>query len=102
MSNLLLTPSLSQVVKTNVPGLRAVVTLATEDAQPVIALSSALQYFDYFRRARSTANIIQAQRDYFGAHGFERTDREGTDFHGPWALGTLGDSREKAPEDAME
>ena len=103
MSNLLLTPTLVERMRGAVPGLRKIVTLATEDAQAVIALSSALQYFDYFRRGRSTANVIQAQRDYFGAHGFERTDRDGTDFHGPWALGTLGEAREeKTPEDAME
>ena len=46
--------------------------------------------------------MIQAQRDFFGAHGFERVDRDGTDFHGPWALGTLGKSREKVKEKKAE
>ena len=102
LHNLLFAPALADRMKANVEGLRAVVQLAVDDAQPVIALSSVLQYFDYFRRARSTANMIQAQRDFFGAHGFERTDREGTDFHGPWALGTLGPSREKREADLIE
>ena len=102
LGNLLFSPGLAGHMKDAVPSLRRINCIATQEAMPVIALSSALQFFDYFRRARSTANIVQAQRDYFGAHGFERTDREGTDFHGPWALGTLGESREKTRPDAME
>jgi 6-phosphogluconate dehydrogenase len=39
------------------------------------------------RTARSTADLIQGQRDFFGAHGFERTDRPGGDYHGPWSAG---------------
>ncbi len=51
---------------------------------PIPALSSALSYFDTYRRGRGTANLIQAQRDFFGAHGFDR--RDGKDIHhGPWA-----------------
>jgi 6-phosphogluconate dehydrogenase len=50
---------------------------------PVPALSAALGYFDQMRTARSTANMLQAQRDFFGAHGFERIDAEGA-HHGPW------------------
>ena len=94
LDNLLFAPSLVERVDTSLTGLRATVLLGVKEEEPMLALSAALTYFDYFRRARSTANIIQAQRDYFGAHGFERTDREGTDHHGPWALGTLGESRE--------
>lgn len=47
------------------------------------ALSAALQYFDSMRRARGSANIIQAQRDCFGAHRYKRTDSVG-DFHTDW------------------
>jgi 6-phosphogluconate dehydrogenase len=47
------------------------------------ALSSALAYFDGYRSARLPANLIQAQRDYFGAHTYERVDREGS-FHTEW------------------
>ena len=50
------------------------------------ALSAALAYFDGFRQARGTANLIQAQRDFFGAHGFERLDAPGKVAHGPWAM----------------
>ena len=50
------------------------------------ALASALGYFDSYRRGRGTANLIQAQRDFFGAHGFDRID--GVDkHHGPWGSG---------------
>jgi 6-phosphogluconate dehydrogenase len=47
------------------------------------ALSAALAWYDSMRRARGTANMIQAQRDFFGAHGFERISEEGK-FHGTW------------------
>ena len=47
------------------------------------AFSAALGYFDMMRTRRSTANLLQANRDFFGAHGFERVDRPGA-FHGPW------------------
>ena len=50
---------------------------------PVPALGSALSYFDMMRTVRSTANMIQAQRDFFGAHSFERIDKEGA-YNGPW------------------
>ena len=50
---------------------------ALEAGLPVPALSSALAYFDSYRQGRGTANLIQAQRDFFGAHGFERIDGKG-------------------------
>ena len=46
-------------------------------------MSASLQYFDTYRRARMPANVVQAQRDYFGSHSYERTDKEGT-FHTLW------------------
>ena len=57
-----------------------------EAGLPMPALSSALAYFDSYRQGRGTSNLIQAQRDFFGAHGFERIDAEGA-FHGPWGSG---------------
>ena len=51
---------------------------------PVPALASALAYFDSYRRERLSADLIQAQRDYFGAHTFERVDRDGH-FHVDWS-----------------
>jgi 6-phosphogluconate dehydrogenase len=65
------------------PSLRRIVARAAEAGLPVPALSSALAYFDSYRRGRGTSNLIQAQRDFFGAHGFGRIDAEGA-FHGPW------------------
>ncbi len=54
----------------------------------VPALSSALAYFDLSRTARSTADLTQAQRDFFGAHGFERIGEPGKMAHGPWSSST--------------
>ncbi len=65
--------------------LRQVVAQAALHGLAVPALSSGLAYFDTMRTARGTANMLQGQRDYFGRHGFERLDRDGRDYHGPWA-----------------
>ncbi|MCT8999195.1 NADP-dependent phosphogluconate dehydrogenase [Chelativorans intermedius] len=83
MENLLSTPAFAPVIETAHPHLRRVVARSAEGGLPVPALSAALAHFDTFRRARGTANLIQAQRDFFGAHGFERVDREGS-HHGAW------------------
>lgn len=84
--NLIMTPAFSAMVKEALPSLRRVVAAAVTAGLPVPALSSALSYFDSYRQARGTANLIQAQRDFFGAHGFDRLD--GKDFHhGPWGSG---------------
>ena len=64
--------------------LRRVVAYAALKGLPAPAFSAALAYFDTMRRGRGTTDLIQAQRDFFGAHGFERTDG-GSDHHGPWA-----------------
>ena len=53
---------------------------------PVPSLASALGWYDAMRQATGTANLVQAQRDFFGAHGFVRTDRPGAT-HGPWHKG---------------
>ncbi len=68
----------------SIGALRRVVARAVLSGQPVPALASALGYYDTMRRARGTASLIQAQRDFFGAHGFERVDKDGDGFHGPW------------------
>ncbi|MBW3097908.1 NADP-dependent phosphogluconate dehydrogenase [Pseudohoeflea coraliihabitans] len=83
VDNLLLTPEFAQIVTDTDRALRAVLAEAIRKGQPVPALASAVAYFDQLRRSRGTANLIQAQRDYFGAHGFVRTDAEG-EAHGPW------------------
>jgi len=81
--NLLMTPTFSQYMEAAHPHLRRVVAQSAEAGLPVPSLSAALAHFDTFRRGRGTANLIQAQRDFFGAHGFERIDREGS-HHGAW------------------
>ena len=83
LPNLVLDPAVAETIKSNVESLRAVVLRAVGAGIPVPALTSALQYFDAMRRARGPANIIQAQRDAFGAHTFKRTDVEGS-FHAEW------------------
>lgn len=83
LSNLILAPYFKDMVAKNIGGLRKVVITAQAAAIAVPALSSALAYFDALTTARGTANMIQAQRDYFGEHSFERTDKSGA-HHGPW------------------
>jgi 6-phosphogluconate dehydrogenase len=82
-AHLLLTRDFAGMLGETHASLRRVVAHAALAGLPVPALSAALGYFDAFRQARGTANLIQGQRDYFGAHGFERTDAEGL-HHGPW------------------
>lgn len=83
-TNLMFSVHFSDLLKSNAPALRRVAAHALTNAHPTPALFAAVSYFDAMRTARSTANMIQAQRDFFGAHGFERVDRDGRDFHGPW------------------
>lgn len=66
-----------------VPSLRQVVSAAVAEGHAVPALSAALQWYDTMRQGFGGANVIQAQRDYFGYHGFERLGQEGK-HHGPW------------------
>jgi 6-phosphogluconate dehydrogenase len=81
--NLLMAPAFVALMRQAHPSLRRVVARAAEAGLPAPALSSALGYFDAYRQGRGTSNLIQAQRDFFGAHGFERIDDKGA-FHGPW------------------
>ncbi len=85
--NLMFAPFFADLLTDTQADLRHTVGLAVQKGQPVPALSNALAYFDMLRTGRSTANMIQAQRDYFGAHGFERLDMEGA-HHGPWGSDT--------------
>ncbi|MBL8902184.1 MAG: NADP-dependent phosphogluconate dehydrogenase, partial [Rhizobiales bacterium] len=86
LSNLLLAPDFVTMMQGATPALRHIVARGAQEGLPLPALSSALAFFDSYRQARGTANLIQAQRDFFGAHGFKRLDGEG-DFHGPWGSG---------------
>jgi 6-phosphogluconate dehydrogenase len=81
--NLMQTKNFAAMMKANHKALRQTVADAALAGLPVPALSAALNYFDSYRQARGTANLIQGQRDFFGAHGFERIGETG-DFHGSW------------------
>ncbi|ODT49840.1 NADP-dependent phosphogluconate dehydrogenase [Devosia sp. 63-57] len=87
-TNLLVVPDFVTIMKDSHPSLRKVVAAAAVGEFPMICLSAALSYFDSYRQAQGTANLIQGQRDFFGAHGFEIVGR-GTDLHGTWPS-TLG------------
>jgi 6-phosphogluconate dehydrogenase len=84
LPNLLRDPYFSKIVVGSQRRWRAVVTAATEIGVPIPGFSSALTYFDSYRAPRLPANMIQAQRDYFGAHTYERIDRPGS-FHTEWS-----------------
>ncbi len=84
VGNLLVASAFVPQMKEAQTGLREIVALAARSGAPVPALSAALAYFDSYRQSRGTANLIQAQRDFFGAHGFERIGEAGS-HHGPWA-----------------
>ena len=86
--NLLVVPDFVEIMKDSHPSLRKVVAAAAIGEFPMICLSAALSYFDSYRQAQGTANLIQGQRDFFGAHGFEIEGR-GSDLHGTWPS-TLG------------
>src|ERR1035437_8108378 len=83
LPNLLLDPQLSRKVMVHQEDLRRVVCQAAESGVPVPGLMVSLGYLDAYRSAWLPANLIQAQRDYFGAHTYERIDAKGT-FHTEW------------------
>jgi 6-phosphogluconate dehydrogenase len=83
LANLMLDPFFKEVLEKSQQNWRHVLATATTLGLPVPAFTSALAYFDSYRRGRLPANLIQAQRDYFGAHTYERTDKPGT-FHTEW------------------
>ena len=81
--NLLVDPTFASEITERQLAWRRVVSLGAASGIATPALSASLGYFDQYRRDRLPANLIQAQRDFFGAHTYERTDREGT-FHTLW------------------
>jgi len=85
LRNLLLDPFFKEQVEVAQAGWRRVCATALENGIPVPAMTSALAYFDGFRSERLPANLLQAQRDYFGAHMYERVDKpRGEFFHTNW------------------
>ena len=83
LKNLMLDSYFKDILSSYQTDWRKVVSTAVSLGVPVPAFSSALMYYDSYRSANLPANLLQAQRDYFGAHTFERVDKEGT-FHHEW------------------
>ena len=98
LDNLLLDDFFSSAIKQAEAGWRKATRLGIELAIPLPAFSAALAFFDGYRRGRLPANLLQAQRDYFGAHTYERVDRpRGEFFHTDWT-GEGGDTASSSYE----
>ena len=72
-----------EIVESYQGGLRQIISMAVQQGIPIPAFSAAISYYDSYRTAKLPANLLQAQRDYFGAHTYKRVDKEGT-FHTKW------------------
>jgi 6-phosphogluconate dehydrogenase len=86
LQHLLLDTQVQSIVKTTIPAAREMVTKMMAAGISISAYSSTLSYFDALRSERMTSNLIQAQRDYFGAHTYELIGKEGS-FHNIWHTG---------------
>ncbi|MBM4018519.1 MAG: NADP-dependent phosphogluconate dehydrogenase [Planctomycetes bacterium] len=84
LANLLVDKNFTKIINARSAAMRKVVVAAVQSGVPVLALASALGYVDSYRAARLPQNLTQAQRDWFGAHTYERIDKPGT-FHTHWA-----------------
>ncbi len=85
LDNLLLDPYFEEAVRSRQDALRRVIQVAVRNGVPCPAFGASLAYYDAYRTARLPANLTQAQRDYFGAHTYERVDRpRGQFFHTEW------------------
>ena len=84
-ANLLLAPVVRHELASRVPALRRVVAAAASASLPVPGLAASLAWFETLRTGRGSAALIQAQRDYFGSHGYERTDDPGRKHHTDWS-----------------
>lgn len=73
----------SSKIKESIQSWRRIISLSVTRGVPVPAMSSSLAYFDQYRRQRLPANMIQAQRDYFGAHTYQKLNEAGV-FHTNW------------------
>jgi 6-phosphogluconate dehydrogenase len=83
LPNLLIAPFFRDEIVKRQSSWRQTVKTAIDLGVPVAGMAASLAYFDAYRSGRLPANLIQAQRDYFGAHTYRRTDREGI-FHTKW------------------
>ncbi|MDV4149890.1 NADP-dependent phosphogluconate dehydrogenase [Clostridium sp. AL.422] len=84
LNNLMISDNFSKILNERTKGLRRVVKIAVEEGISVPALMESIGYFDGYRTERSAANLVQGQRDYFGAHTYERIDVDGV-FHNKWS-----------------
>jgi 6-phosphogluconate dehydrogenase len=84
LQNMMLDPFFQEALAAAQPAWRRVVKTAVDQGVPIPAFASSLAYYDGYRRQRGPANLIQGLRDYFGAHTYHRTDREGA-YHTRWA-----------------
>jgi 6-phosphogluconate dehydrogenase len=92
LANLLLDPYFKDIIERTQHNWRAVVSQAALAGIPIPAFSASLSYFDSYRTERLPANLLQAQRDYFGAHTYERIDQPaGQFFHLDW----VGDKQQR-------
>lgn len=92
LTNLLLDPYFAEKIQACQQGLRNVTATSMMNGIPVPCLSAAINYYDGYRTERLPANLLQAQRDYFGAHTYERLDQpRGQFFHTNWT-GRGGDT----------
>ena len=93
LENLLMDDYFAETIKTLVPAWREVVSYVVKAGVPAPAFASALSYFDGYTTKRLPANLLQAQRDYFGAHTYERIDQpRGVMFHTDWTGANSGAS----------
>jgi 6-phosphogluconate dehydrogenase len=83
LANLILAPYFTDVIRKGQANWRLAVSEASKNGIAIPAFSSALAYYDQYRTASLPANLLQAQRDYFGAHTYERVDKAGS-FHTEW------------------
>ncbi|MDO5695804.1 MAG: NADP-dependent phosphogluconate dehydrogenase [Eubacteriales bacterium] len=83
VDNLMLTAYFGRKIEEYLPALRQLITVASNTGTPIPAIMSAMTYFDAYTTATGGASLVQAQRDYFGAHTYERKDRSGS-FHFDW------------------
>ncbi|UFH32874.1 NADP-dependent phosphogluconate dehydrogenase [Chryseobacterium sp. C-71] len=83
LSNILLDKDISEIVKNKISSLRKTAAFAASNGISSLGIQTALGYFDAYTTESLPVNLIQAQRDYFGAHTYQRTDREGV-FHASW------------------
>jgi 6-phosphogluconate dehydrogenase len=86
LSNILLDKNIARLIRKKEKGLRAIIKTASQNRIATAGLMSVLSYYDAYTTAVMPVNLIQAQRDYFGAHTYQRTDMEGT-FHTEWLHG---------------